>query len=57
MKKNTVWVVRALTAIKPGKLAWTDFKTFKNAEDADNWLCDFYRENGYSIADFNIVKR
>lgn len=26
MKKNTIWVVRALTAIEPGKLVWMDFK-------------------------------
>lgn len=35
MKKNTIWVVRALTAIELGKLVWMDFKTFKIARTAD----------------------
>ena len=43
MKKNTIWVVRALTAIEPGKLVWMDFKTFKNARTADDWICDYCR--------------
>lgn len=44
MKKNTIWVVRALTAIEPGKLVWMDFKTFKNAGTADDWICDYCRK-------------
>ena len=48
---------RALTAIEPGKLVWMDFKTFKNARIADDWICDYCRKNGYSITDFNLVRR
>ena len=44
MKKNTTWVVRA-------------FKAFKNAKNADDWVCDYCRKNGYSITDFNLVRR
>ena len=57
MKKNTIWVVSALTAIEPGKLVWMDFKTFKSAIAADDWICDYCRKNGYSITDFNLVAR
>lgn len=57
MKKNTIWVVRALTASEPGKLVWMDFKTFKNAKNADDWVCDHCRKNGCSITDFNLVRR
>ena len=57
MKKNTIWIVRALTAIEPGKLVWMDFKTFKNAGTADDWVCNYCRKNGYSITDFNLVRR
>ena len=57
MKKNTIWVVRALTAIESGKLVWMDFKTFKNAGTADDWMYDYCRKNGYSIMDFNLVRR
>lgn len=52
MKKNTIWVVSALTAIEPGKLVWMDFKTFKSAIAADDWICDYCRKNGYSITGF-----
>ena len=47
MKKNTIWVVRALTAIELGKLVWMDFKTFKNARTADDWISG-YANNVYS---------
>lgn len=57
MKKNTIWVVRALTAIELGKLVWMDFKTFKIARTADDWICDYCRKNSYSIMDFNLVRR
>ena len=57
MAKKTNWVVRALTAIEPGKLAWEDLKVFNNPGDADNWLSNYCRENGCSITDFNIVRR
>ena len=57
MKKNTIWVVRTLTAIEPGKLIWMDFKTFKNAKTADDWVCDYRRKNGCSVTDFNLVRR
>ena len=57
MKKNTIWVVSALTAIEPGKLVWMDFKTFKIARTADDWICDYCRKNSYSIMDFNLVRR
>lgn len=56
MKQNTVWMVKALMAEKPGRLVWKDFKAFTNVAEADNWLCSFVMKNGYSITDFNIVK-
>ena len=57
MKKNTIWMVKALTAEKPGRLVWKDFKAFTSAAEADNWLCGFVKAIGYSITDFNIVRR
>lgn len=57
MKKNTTWVVRALTAIEPGKLVWVDFKTFRSARTADDWLCNYCKKNGCSITDFNLAAR
>ena len=52
--KNTkeTWIVKALT-----EEGWQEIKRFDNPVDADNWLCSFVRENGYSITDFNIVCR
>jgi hypothetical protein len=55
--KKTKWIVKALTAERPGKLVWMEIKEFDNPADADNWLCDYVRKNGYSITDFNIVRR
>jgi hypothetical protein len=57
MKKSAkTWMVKTLTAENPGHLVWKTIKTFTNPADADNWLCDFVRANGYSITDFNIVR-
>lgn len=52
-KTNTIWVVR----VNQGLAGWKDFKTFKSAATADNWLCEFCRSHGYSMTDFNLVKR
>ena len=30
MKQNTVWMVKALMAEKPGRLVWKDFKAFQS---------------------------
>jgi hypothetical protein len=56
MKKNT-WAVKALTAEEPGRLVWQEIKTFDNAVAADEWLCNYVRANGYSITDFNLVRK
>lgn len=53
---KTKWIVKALTAEKPGKLVWKEMKAFDNFAKADKWLCNFVRKNGYSITDFNIVR-
>lgn len=52
-KKTTIWVVR----VNRGLDGWQDMKTFTNAAEADNWLCEFVRRNGYWMNDFNIVRR
>lgn len=52
-KKRTIWMVR----VNRGLAGWEDFKAFTNPEEADNWLCDFVRKNGYWMSDFNIVRR
>jgi uncharacterized protein YfdQ (DUF2303 family) len=55
-KKAATWVVKALAVETPGHLVWKAIKTFTNPAEADNWLCDYVRANGYSITDFNIVR-
>ena len=57
MTKKTTWVARGLTAEKAGKLVWTDLKEFDNSAEADNWLCSYVRNNGFSITDFTISRR
>jgi hypothetical protein len=52
--KKTTWIVKAYTGYKTG---WQEIKRFDNPADADNWLCRYVRENGYSITDFNIVRK
>ena len=53
-KAKTTWIVKAYTGYKTG---WQEIKRFDNPAEADEWLCSFVRENGYSITDFNIVRR
>lgn len=53
-KKEATWIVKAYTGYKTG---WQEIKRFDNPADADNWLCSFVKEHGYSITDFNIVRR
>lgn len=55
--KKTTWMVKAYTEGRAGRIGWQDFKAFNSAAEADNWLCNFVRENGYCITDFNIVRR
>lgn len=55
--KKTIWMVKAYMEGGDGRIGWQDFKAFESAAEADNWLCDFVRKNGYSITDFNIVRR
>ena len=52
-KKGT-WIVKAYTGYKTG---WQEIRRFDNPADADNWLCNHVREDGYSIQDFTIVAR
>ena len=54
--KNTkaAWIVKAYTGYKTG---WQEIKRFDNPADADNWLCTYVKENGYSNTDFNLVRK
>lgn len=52
-KKSTIWVVR----VNRGLDGWQDMRTFTNAAEADNWLCEFVRSHGYWMNDFNLVRR
>lgn len=52
-KKEATWIVKAYTGYKT---RWQKIRRFDNPADADNWLCSFVREHGYSITDFNIVR-
>ena len=53
-KTKTAWIVKAYTGYKTG---WQEIKRFNNPADADLWLCSYIRENGYSPADFTIVRK
>ena len=53
-KTKAAWIVKAYTGYKTG---WQEIKRFDNPADADNWLCSYVRANGYSITDFNIVRK
>ena len=53
-KTKAAWIVKAYTGYKTG---WQEIKRFDSSAKADEWLCSFVRENGYSITDFNIVRR
>lgn len=55
--KKTIWMVKAYMEGKDGRIGWQDFKAFNSAAEADDLLCNFVKENGYSITDFNIVRR
>ncbi len=52
--KKTTWIVKAYTGYKTG---WKEIKSFESPAAADLWLCNYIKENGYSAADFNIVRR
>lgn len=52
-KKNTIWLVR----VNRGLDGWQDLRTFTNAAEADDWLCEFVRRGGYWMDDFNLVRR
>ncbi len=53
-KTKAAWIVKAYRGYKTG---WQEIKRFDSSANADEWLCSFVRENGYSITDFNIVRR
>jgi hypothetical protein len=53
MKKAT-WIVKAYTGYKTG---WQEIKSFSSPAAADEWLCNYVRANGYSITDFNIIRK
>ena len=53
-EKKAYWVVKVYTDYKTG---WQDLKRFDNAQDADEWLCNFIRESGCSYTDINLVRR
>ena len=55
--KKTTWMVKVYTEGKDGRVGWQDFKEFHSAAEADNWLCDYVRKNGFCITDFSIVRR
>ncbi|WP_395013577.1 hypothetical protein [Robinsoniella peoriensis] len=57
MAKKTTWMVKVLTAEEPGRLVWKNFKEFTSPAEADDWLCGYVRRKGYSITDFNIIRR
>lgn len=46
-----MFTVKAFTGYKNG---WKTIKTFGTAAEADNWLGEYVRRNGYSIEDFTI---
>jgi len=46
-----MFTVKAFTGYKTG---WKTIKTFRTAAEADNWLCEYVRRNGYNIEDFTI---
>lgn len=46
-----MFIVKAFTGYKAG---WQKIKTFSTAAEADNWLGEYVRRNGYSIEDFTI---
>ena len=52
--KKTAWIVKAYTGYKTG---WQEIKRFNSPADADLWLCNYIRENGYSPADFTIIRK
>ena len=52
--KKTAWIVKAYTGYITG---WQEIKRFNSPADADLWLCNYIRENGYSPADFTIIRK
>lgn len=52
--KKTTWIVKAYTGYKTG---WQELKRFTSAKKADQWLCSFIWEHGYSPEDFTITRK
>lgn len=52
--KKIAWIVKAYTGYKTG---WQELKRFDSPAAADTWLCSYIKENGYSPADFTIVRK
>ena len=54
MKNEKQVFVKALTAMKPGKLTWKTIRIFQDFRTAEDWLMNYVRENHYDIRDFTI---
>ena len=52
--EKTSYYVKAMTAIKPGKLEFRTVKTFSDFHKADEWLCNLVTKNHYDMRDFTI---
>lgn len=48
---------KSIDSNRAGQAGLDGFQTFKSARIADGWICDYCRKNGYSITDFNLVRR
>ena len=54
MKKITLWQVKLV----PNKISgpFKVVRTFSDFEEADNWLCNYCRENGLPSTDYIIAR-
>ena len=66
---KTIWVARVHAVTGKGKTAvkngvrtytpctgWVDLKTFTDFIEADEWLCNYARENGIPSSDTRVAK-
>lgn len=56
-EKTMKWEVAVTKRNIDGKSYWSTIRSFDNPGDADEWLCEFVHENGFSISDFKIFAR
>lgn len=45
------YIVKAFTGYKTG---WKEIKRFGSAAEADKWLCEYIKKNGYAVSDFTV---